>query len=165
MCPPSQPPIDPTANPFMARAVQLAQDSVAEGGGPFGAVIVKDNEIIAEAANRVVLDSDPTAHAEVGAIRAAARKLSSHVLEGCVVYSSCEPCPMCLGALFWSRVDRVYFGATRVDAAKAGFDDDALYNELVLPLDQRAMPISQMDREQALSAFDAWRTHANRTPY
>ncbi len=149
----------------MARAVELARASVAKGGGPFGAVIVKDGKIVAEASNRVVLDSDPTAHAEVGAIRAAAASLGTHVLEGCEVYSSCEPCPMCLGALFWARVDRVYFGATRVDAAEAGFDDEALYQELKCDLDHRSLPIAQMDRDDALLAFSDWRAQADRTPY
>ena len=149
----------------MARAVELARASVAKGGGPFGAVIVKDGKIVAEASNRVVLDSDPTAHAEVGAIRAAAASLGTHVLEGCEVYSSCEPCPMCLGALFWARVDRVYFGATRIDAAEAGFDDEALYQELKCDLDHRSLPIAQMDRDDALLAFSDWRAQADRTPY
>lgn len=149
----------------MARAIELARASVAKGGGPFGAVIVKDGKVVAEASNRVVLDSDPTAHAEVGAIRAAAASLGTHVLEGCEVYSSCEPCPMCLGALFWSRVDRVYFGATRVDAAEAGFDDEALYQELKAELDERSLPISQMDRDDALLAFSDWRAQVDRTPY
>ena len=149
----------------MARAIELARASVAKGGGPFGAVIVKDGKVVAEASNRVVLDSDPTAHAEVGAIRAAAASLGTHVLEGCEVYSSCEPCPMCLGALFWSRVDRVYFGATRVDAAEAGFDDEALYQELKAELDERSLPISQMDRDDALLAFSDWRAQGDRTPY
>ncbi len=149
----------------MARAVQLARESVSAGGGPFGAVVVRGGKIIAEASNRVVLDSDPTAHAEVCAIRAAASALGNHVLEGCEVYSSCEPCPMCLGALFWSRVDRIYFGASRKDAAEAGFDDDALYLELSLALDERTLPIAQMERTLALSAFDDWRAQENRTPY
>jgi guanine deaminase len=149
----------------MARAIQLARESVTAGGGPFGAVVVKDGVIIAESANRVVLDFDPTAHAEVGAIRKAARSLENHVLEGCIVYSSCEPCPMCLGALFWSRVDHVYFGATRIDAAEAGFDDEALYREIALPLDARTLPISQMDRELALSAFVDWRVQEDRVEY
>ncbi|MFT4710469.1 MAG: guanine deaminase [Planctomycetota bacterium] len=149
----------------MARAIELARASVAKGGGPFGAVIVKDGKVIAEASNRVVLDSDPTAHAEVGAIRAAAASLGTHVLEGCEVYSSCEPCPMCLGALFWSRVDRIYFGATRVDAAQAGFDDEALYQELKCDLGDRSLPIAQIDRDDALLAFSDWRAQGDRTPY
>jgi guanine deaminase len=149
----------------MARAIELARASVAKGGGPFGAVIVKDGKVIAEASNRVVLDSDPTAHAEVGAIRAAAASLGTHVLEGCEVYSSCEPCPMCLGALFWSRVDRIHFGATRVDAAQAGFDDEALYQELKCDLGDRSLPIAQIDRDDALLAFSDWRAQGDRTPY
>jgi tRNA(Arg) A34 adenosine deaminase TadA len=161
--PPSQ---DETYEPaHMARAIELAELSIQSGGGPFGAVVVKDDKILAEAHNQVVRDHDPTAHAEVRAIRLAAAALGDHVLTGCTVYSSCEPCPMCLGALFWSRVDRVWFAATREDAAAAGFDDEALYVELTRPLAERSLPIACRDRELGLVPMNTWRAAADKTPY
>ena len=149
----------------MARAIALAELSVASGGGPFGAVVVRAGKVLAEASNRVVLDHDPTAHAEVRALRLAAAALGDHQLEGCQVYSSCEPCPMCLGALFWARVDRIWFAATRADAAAAGFDDEALYTELQKPLAERSLPIACRDREAGLVAFRAWEAAEDKTPY
>ena len=115
---------------FMRRAIQLSLESVKHGGGPFGAVIVKEGKIIAEAANRVTLDNDPTAHAEVNAIRQAARSLGRFDLSGCDIYTSCEPCPMCLGAIYWAHLDHIYYGCNRRDAADAGFDDEFIYEEL-----------------------------------
>jgi guanine deaminase len=149
----------------MELALRLAEESVARGGGPFGAVVARGADVIASGGNRVVLDRDPTAHAEVVALRAAARALGTHVLAGTAVYASCEPCPMCLGALLWARVDRVWFAASRHDAANAGFDDAAIYDELALPLDRRRLPIRALLAERGLRPFAAWRAFTARTPY
>lgn len=149
----------------MARAIQLAEQSVAEGGGPFGAVIARGGEIVAEAANRVTLDNDPTAHAEVGAIRKAARRLGSFDLSGCDIYTSCEPCPMCLGAIYWAHLDHIYYGGTRDDAARAGFDDDFIYRELALSPADRHKPIEMMMRAEAIRAFQKWMEKADKTEY
>ncbi|MDF1801114.1 MAG: nucleoside deaminase [Planctomycetota bacterium] len=149
----------------MSRAIALAEASVADGGGPFGALVVQAGAVIGEACNRVVPDADPTAHAEVGALRAAAKALGTHLLEGCEVYSSCEPCPMCLAALYWARVERVWFAATRADAAAAGFDDDLIYREVALPLDQRQLQIACSGREAGQAPFRAWRAAADKVPY
>lgn len=149
----------------MQLALRLAEESVGRGGGPFGAVVVRGHEVLAQGTNRVVLDRDPTAHAEVVALRAAAHRLGTHVLTGCEVYASCEPCPMCLGALLWARVDRVWFSATRHDAAAAGFDDALIYEELQLPLERRALPIARFLPDGALGPFEAWRRCSERTPY
>jgi guanine deaminase len=153
-------------NPFMARAIQLSIDNVLSGnGGPFGAVIVKDGAIIAEAANQVTATNDPTAHAEVLAIRAACAKLAAFDLEGCEIYTSCEPCPMCLGAIYWARLSRVYFGNSDADAAGIGFDDSLIYRELKQPHSQRKIPMIQMMREEASAAFRAWERKPNRIEY
>lgn len=153
-------------NPFMARAIQLSVDNVLSGrGGPFGAVIVKDGTIVAEGANRVTSTNDPTAHAEVVAIREACRKMGSFELRNCELYASCEPCPMCLGAIYWARLARVYFGSLASDASKIGFDDSAIYQEFVRPHSQRAIPMVRIMREQALAAFRAWEKKADRIPY
>lgn len=153
-------------NPFMNRAIQLAIDNVRSGqGGPFGAVIVKDHKIVAEGANRVTATNDPTAHAELVAIREACRKLKLFDLRGCDLYTSCEPCPMCLGAMYWARLSRVYFGSLAADASHAGFDDSAIYREFALPHAQRAIPMVQMMRDEALAAFRAWADQPNKTPY
>ncbi len=149
----------------MRRALALAETSVASGGGPFGAVVVRAGVVVAEGHNRVVLDRDPTAHAEIVALRAAAARLGTHVLAGCEVFTSCEPCPMCLGALVWARVDRVWFSATRHDAAAAGFDDALLYDEVTLPLAERRLPIVPLLPELGALPFDAWRACSARTPY
>jgi tRNA(Arg) A34 adenosine deaminase TadA len=144
-------------NPFMARAIQLSIDGVRSGrGGPFGAVIVRDGQIVAEGVNQVTSTNDPTAHAEVLAIRQACTKLRSFELKDCELYSSCEPCPMCLGAIYWARLLRVYFANTAEDAAKIGFDDSFIYAELKLPHSQRRIPTIQMMREEALSGFKEW---------
>lgn len=153
---------DPVA---LARALALAEASAAAGGGPFGAVVVRDGVVVAEGANRVVLDHDPSAHAEVQALRAAGAALGTHDLAGCEVYSSCEPCPMCLAALYWARVDRVWFAATREDAAAAGFDDARLYREVALAPDDRELPVTGVDREAGRAPFAAWAANAARTPY
>jgi guanine deaminase len=153
-------------NPFMARAIQLALENVQSGaGGPFGAVIVKDNKIISEAANRVVFENDPTAHAEVAAIRQACKKLNAFHLQGCEIYASCEPCPMCLGAIYWARLSRIYFAGVDADAAKTGFDDSLIYRELSQPRAHRKIPMIQMMREEALAAFRAWENKADKIAY
>lgn len=153
-------------NPFMARAIQLSIENVRSGrGGPFGAVVVKAGEILSEGVNCVTQTNDPTAHAEVVAIRDACRKLQSFELRDCEIYTSCEPCPMCLGAIYWARPDRVYFGNTAADAAKAGFDDSLIYREISQPYSQRKIPMIQMMRDQALEAFRAWSEMPNKVPY
>jgi guanine deaminase len=153
-------------NPFMARAIQLSVDNVRSGrGGPFGAVVVKDGDIIAEGANQVTSTNDPTAHAEMVAIREACRKLRAFDLEACEIYSSCEPCPMCLGAIYWARLSRVYFANADADASRAGFDDSLIYRELALPYSHRKIPMIQMMREEALAAFRAWENKSNKIEY
>ncbi len=141
----------------MARAIHLSIEGVQSGhGGPFGAVIVKSNKIVAEGVNKVTSTNDPTAHAEVVAIRAACEKLRTFELKGCEVYTSCEPCPMCLGAIYWSRLDRIYFANTADDAAQIGFDDAFIYEELKQIHSQRRVPMVQMMRDEALEGFRAW---------
>ena len=149
-------------NPFMARAIQLALDNVRSNqGGPFGAVIVKQGLIIAEGVNRVTSDNDPTAHAEVAAIRKACSELGTFVLKGCEIYTSCEPCPMCLGAIYWAHLDRVFFG----NASQIGFDDSFIYREFSQPLLQRQIPMIQLMYEEARAAFRAWQEKPNKVPY
>ncbi len=151
---------------FMARAIELAAENVRSGqGGPFGAVIVKDDAILAEAANRVTLTNDPTAHAEVLAIREACHKLGVFELKDCELYTSCEPCPMCLGAIYWARLSRVYFGSLAADASQAGFDDSFIYREIAQPHPDRGIPMIQMMREEALAAFRAWREKSDKIRY
>jgi guanine deaminase len=153
-------------NPFMARAIQLSIENVHfERGGPFGAVIVRDGAIVAEGTNQVTSTNDPTAHAEVLAIREACKKLNVFDLEGCEIYSSCEPCPMCLGAIYWARLSRIYFANTGTDASKIGFDDSLIFRELALPLSQRKIPMIQMMREEASAAFQAWEDKPDKTQY
>lgn len=149
----------------LRRAIALASESATAGGGPFGAVVVKDGAVVAEGANRVVLDRDPTAHAEVCAIRAASEALGTHELSGCVVYASAEPCPMCAAALHWARVDRVVFAASRTDAAAAGFDDEELYREIALPPAARAVPARQALAAEGRRPFEAWAKNGDRVPY
>jgi tRNA(Arg) A34 adenosine deaminase TadA len=151
---------------MMQRAIDLSVASVAQGGGPFGCVIVRAGTIIGEGANRVTLDNDPTAHAEVVAIRDACRRIGSFQLQDCDVYASCEPCPMCLGAIYWARPKRVFFAATAADAAAIGFDDAFIYAELSRkPAALRAIPLRQMLRERAVAAFAAWTEKSDRTAY
>ena len=153
-------------NPFMARAIQLSIENVHSGrGGPFGAVIVRNGELIAEGANQVTSTKDPTAHAEVLAIRAACAKLGVFDLQGCEIYTSCEPCPMCLGAIYWSRLSRIYFAGAAADASRIGFDDSLIYREIAQPLTRRSIPMVQMMREQALAAFRAWEEKPNKIVY
>ena len=150
----------------MRIAIQLSEQNVKQGvGGPFGAVIVKNGEIIAQSANQVVPQNDPTAHAEVSAIRLACKQLGTYDLEGCVIYTSCEPCPMCLGAIYWAHIDTIYYGNTKSDAASIGFDDHFIYQELELPLDKRKVQITQLLREEAQPAFKLWRASVSKTHY
>jgi guanine deaminase len=153
-------------NTFMARAIQLSLDNVLSGqGGPFGAVVAKSGKIVAEGVNRVTSTSDPTAHAEVVAIREACAKLGVFQLNDCEIYTSCEPCPMCLGAIYWARLDRIYFGNLATDASKIGFDDSFIYEQFERPLGQRSIPMVQLMSEQALAAFRAWQEKAGKIPY
>ena len=150
---------------FMRRAIALALDNIRAGGGPFGCVIVKDGHIIAEGANRVTSTNDPTAHAEVVAIRDACRTLKNFQLEGCDLYTTCEPCPMCLGAIYWARPSRVFYAAAAGDAAAAGFDDAFIYEELKTAHAARRIPMAQLLRDESLQIFAAWKSQPNKTPY
>lgn len=150
----------------MARAIKLSIENVNSGcGGPFGAVLVRGGKILAEGTNRVTSLNDPTAHAEVLAIREACRKLKSFELKGCELYTSCEPCPMCLGAIYWSRLDRVYFGNSVADAAEIGFNDSFIYHQIAQTHAQRSIPMIQMMRKEALAGFRAWAEKPDKTPY
>ena len=152
-------------NKFMLKAIELSIKSAATIGGPFGCVIVKDDKIISEGSNKVTSTNDPTAHGEIVAIREACLKLNTFNLSGCELYSSCEPCPMCLGAIYWSRIDKLYYAATKEDAAKAGFDDSVIYKEIDLPKDQRSIPSLQILREDAVKVFEDWNESGNKIPY
>lgn len=150
---------------FLLEAIRLADESIANGGGPFGAVLVKDGEIVGRGNNRVTQDNDPTAHAEVQAIREACRTLGDFQLTGCELYVNCEPCPMCLSAAYWARVDAIYFAATAADAAEAGFDDVLIKEELQRPPAQRRLPMQQTHRESALPTFARWREMEGKIEY
>jgi tRNA(Arg) A34 adenosine deaminase TadA len=151
---------------FMRQAIRLATENVLSGnGGPFGCVIVRNGQVIATGVNRVTADNDPTAHAEVTAIRVACRKLGSFQLSECEVYTSCEPCPMCLAALYWARCAAIYFGNTAADAAAIGFDDHFLYEELKLPITERTIPTTPLLGSEAITSFDAWRKNPKRIEY
>ena len=153
-------------NAFMSNAIELSIDNVRSGrGGPFAAVVVKDGKIIAQGTNRVTSTNDPTAHAEIVAIREASRALGDFQLSGCEMYTTCEPCPMCLGAIYWARPATVYFASTGIDAAAHGFDDAFIFEELQRPLDGRRIPMVQLMREEALAAFRAWDEKADRIEY
>jgi tRNA(Arg) A34 adenosine deaminase TadA len=154
-----------TDKKFMLKAVKLAEKSVENGGGPFGAVIVKDGKIVAAGNNMVTLNNDPTAHAEVSTIRKACKKLKTFDLSGCVIYSSCEPCPMCLSAIYWAHIDRIYYGCNKNDAKNIGFDDSFIYDEINLKPEKRAIPAKGFLREQALSAFRMWEEKTDKTAY
>lgn len=149
----------------MREAIKLSAESVQSGGGPFGAVIVRDGEIIARGENRVTVCNDPTAHAEVSAIREAAARMGTYDLSGCEIYSSCEPCPMCLGAIYWARLDRLYYASTRADAANVGFDDAHIYEELPLDPSQRELPTQTLLREEAQRVFEAWAGKLDKKEY
>jgi guanine deaminase len=151
---------------FMARAIELAIENVRSGrGGPFAALVVKDGRVVAEGTNRVTSSNDPTAHAEVVAIRAACAALGGFQLEGCDLYTTCEPCPMCLGAIYWARPARVYFASTAADAAAAGFDDAFIYQQIALPLAERKIPFAELMREESLECFRAWTEKQDRIDY
>ncbi len=153
-------------NSFMARAIELSIANVRSGrGGPFAAVVVKDGRIIAEGTNCVTSTNDPTAHAEIVAIREACKALGSFQLTGCEIYTTCEPCPMCLGAIYWARPARVYFASTAEDAARIGFDDFSIYQQIGVPPGQRRIPMIQMMRDQAQEALRAWQEKTNKIPY
>ncbi len=147
-------------------AIDLAENNVLQGqGGPFGAVIVKDGMVVARSANKVVPQNDPTAHAEISAIRLACAELGTFNLEGCVIYTSCEPCPMCLGAIYWARISEIYYANTKVDAAAIGFDDQFIYDEIDLPMDERKLPHIQLMHEEALHSFKLWETSEKKIDY
>ena len=150
---------------FMRRAIAIAIENIRAGGGPFGAVVVKDGRIIAEGANRVTASNDPTAHAEVVAIREACRVLGDFQLAGCDLYTTCEPCPMCLGAIYWARPARVFYAGSAADAAAAGFDDAFIYDELKLPHTTRRIPMTQLLRDESLAIFSAWKQKPDKTAY
>ena len=150
---------------FMRQAIALAVENVEKGGGPFGAVIVKDGKVIATGTNRVTPNNDPTAHAEVCAIRAACTKLGTFNLGGCVLYTSCEPCPMCLGAIYWAHIDKIYYGANQHDAAAVDFDDSFIYRELELKQEQRHKPMENILHDEALAPFKAWGVKSDKVEY
>ena len=149
----------------MRKAIVLAEENVDNGGGPFGAVIAKNGEIIATGVNRVTASCDPTAHAEVSAIRAAAAKLGTFDLSGYEIYTSCEPCPMCLGAIYWARLDKMYYANNKTDAKNIGFDDSFIYDELELKPENRKLPSEVMLREEAIKAFEAWSSKTDKIEY
>ena len=150
---------------MMRKAILLSKKSIAAGGGPFGAVVVKDGKEVASDHNRVTLNNDPTAHAEVNAIRKAAKKLNTFNLSGCEIYTSCEPCPMCLSAIYWARIDKIYYANTKTDAKKIGFDDSFIYEQMELPTEKRTIPVVQMLRDEAIETFVAWEQDMNKTEY
>ena len=151
---------------FMRRAIELAQNGVdANDGGPFGAIVVCDGEIVGEGCNRVTSTNDPTAHAEVVAIREACKKLNSFQLAGCIIYTSCEPCPMCLGAIYWARPKQMFFACTREDAAEVGFDDQLIYEELERPIAERRIESINFLRDEGLTVFENWANKTDKTEY
>lgn len=150
---------------FLNQAIALACDNIENGGGPFGAIVVKDGEIIAASGNRVTPDLDPTAHAEIVAIRLACQKLGDFQLNDCTLYTSCEPCPMCLGAIYWARLQAVYYACDRFDAAKAGFDDGFIYTEIDKPAQQRRIVMQQLPLDSANRPFQLWRIKTNKICY
>ena len=154
-----------TNKELMRRAIELSKQSVRNGGGPFGAVIARNGEIVAEGSNCVTIDCDPTAHAEVSTIRKACKALGTYNLSGCEIYTSCEPCPMCFGAIYWAHLDKIYMGNDRKDAAKIGFDDDFIYQEIALGAEQRKKPSEVLLREEALEAFKMWDEKEDKTEY
>jgi len=147
----------PSDESLMRKAIELSKESVGKGGRPFGAIIVKHGEIIAAEHNHVAMHNDPTAHAEIEAIRVAAKKLNTFDLSGCVIYTSCEPCPMCLGAIYWARIDKIYYANDKLDAKKAGFDDSFIYEQLEKPMVERKIQMVQVLKNEAESAFQLWK--------
>ena len=154
-----------TKKDFMKLAIDLSIENIDKGGGPFGAVIVKDNKVIAASGNSVTNDLDPTAHAEVNAIRKASKILGNFDLSGCELYASCEPCPMCLGAIYWARIDKLYFANTKVDADKIGFSDKFIYDEFEKKVSERDLKTENFMREDALEAFRKWENSQTKTEY
>jgi len=150
---------------FMRQAIALALENIRKGGGPFAAVMVKNGAIVATGVNRVTTTNDPTAHAEIVAIREACRNLESFQLPDCDLYTTCEPCPMCLGAIYWARPARVYYAGTASDAAAAGFDDAFIYDELKIPANERRIPMEELNRAEALVIFQEWLAKSDKTPY
>lgn len=154
-----------TKEELMGKAIELSEENVANGGGPFGAVIARDGEIVATGVNRVTANNDPTAHAEVSAIRAACQKLNTFDLSGCEIYTSCEPCPMCLGAIYWAHIDKIYFGNDKDDAKAIGFDDSFIYDELALPREGRKLPVEVLMEGEAQQAFNLWKEKSDKIEY
>ena len=154
-----------TNEELMRRAIELSENSVRNGGGPFGAVIAKEGEIVAEGSNKVTIDNDPTAHAEVCTIRNACQKLGTFDLSGCVIYTSCEPCPMCFGAIYWAHLDKIYYANDRKDAGKIGFDDDFIYEEIALESQYRKKPSEILLRNEAINAFKMWTLKDDKNEY
>jgi len=152
-------------NLFMMRAIELSIESAKSKGGPFGCVIVKDNKIISEGSNQVTMKNDPTAHGEIVAIRSACQKLNTFNLSGCDLYSSCEPCPMCLSAIYWSRIENVFYANTRIDAKKIDFDDSFIYSEINKDLENRKIKMHQIHRDEALEAFKIWENKEDKIKY
>ena len=152
-------------NEFMKRAIELSIKGIGNGGGPFGCIIVKDDKIIAEGSNKVTPNNDPTAHGEIVAIREACKKLNNFSLNGCELYSTCEPCPMCLSAIYWARISKIYYANTREDAQKIDFDDSLIYTELQKNIDKRKIPMIQMMRNEALKAFEMWDKKTDKVKY
>jgi tRNA(Arg) A34 adenosine deaminase TadA len=150
---------------MMQKAIRLSMKSVAKGGGPFGAVIVKDGKELASGHNKVTETTDPTAHAEIIAIRKAAKKLETFNLSGCEIYTSCEPCPMCLSAIYWARIDKIYYANTKADAKTIGFDDSFIYDQMELPEDQRSIPVVKMMRNEAIKVFELWENKEDKIEY
>lgn len=150
---------------FMRMAIALSQESVAGGGGPFGAVVVKDGKVVAAASNSVTIDTDPTAHAEVTAIRMAARNLDTFDLAGCSIYTSCEPCPMCLGAIYWAHIDKIYYANDKEDAREIGFDDSFIYDEIALDKESRRLPSERILADEAIEVFKEWENKEDKINY
>jgi tRNA(Arg) A34 adenosine deaminase TadA len=153
-------------NKYMLEAIKKAEENIVTGkGGPFGAVVVRDGEIIASVGNCVTSTNDPTAHAEVVAIREACKALDTFDLSGCEIYASCEPCPMCLGAIMWARIDKLYYAADRIDASRAGFDDELFYSQLELPIEKRMLKPTQIHQKEANEVFNKWIEETDKVPY
>jgi len=150
---------------IMREAIKLANDNIKKGGGPFAAIIIKDGQIIAHGTNQVTNNNDPTAHAEVEAIRNAAKKLNSFDLTECEIYTTCEPCPMCFGAIYWAKISKVYYGNTKEDAANIGFDDHFIYEELDLPKEKRKLKMIELLRDETIQTFEAWKDMPDKTEY
>ena len=153
------------SNFFMQKAIELSIKNIHNNGGPFGCVIVKNNKIISEGVNGVTQSNDPTAHAEIVAIRNACKKLNTFDLSGCELYTSCEPCPMCLSAIYWSHIDLVYYGNSRENAAEIQFDDKFIYDEMKKDINERKIPLKQILKDEAIKAFDLWTLTENKTKY